>query len=345
VPCDREFEQFARRTCEAVCEETSVTAAVLALCESAGDRIQLIGGHEPSGYDIGAGLLQGEGTQIAFTAVRTRAFAESPGHTLVAAAADAGPFTLVLVCECDEYLWLRGGCVRDALGTAARIAGHAVCDRLRLEETERRRRSQQHNKLMTMIHSDVVQRMFGASLVLDGTGDLEEDVRGMCLREIERALTDLRSIIRASPDELGEPGDDLCLMLRNLAAEGVSLDVNPDALSIAPEQEQIACSILAEGMRNARKHALPDHVRVSARGEAGTLKLSVTNDGVRGGHRELTHRPGVGLQLAATEAALGGGTLESGAEGPDEWALRLTLPQEERYEYESCIRSAGGTGG
>ncbi len=319
--------------------------AALALCENDGDGIQLIAGHQPSGYDLGAGLLDGEAAHVAFAAVKNRGFTESPDHTVVAAAADAGPFTLLLVCECDEYRWLREGCVGEVLGTSARIAGHAVCDRLRLEETERRRRLQQHNKVTTMIHSDVVQRMFGASLVLDGAGDLEEDVREMVLREVERALADLRSIIRASPDELAQPGGDLCLMLRDLAAEGVSLDVTADALSIAPEQEEIACSVLAEGMRNARKHAHPDHVRVRARGEAGTLELSVINDGVRGGHRERTSRPGVGLQLAATEAALGGGALEYGAEGPDEWALRLTLPQEERYESECCNRAVGGTGG
>ena len=134
-------------------------------------------------------------------------------------------------------------------------------------------------------------------------------------------------------------------MLRDLAAEGVSLDVTADALSIAPEQEEIPCSVLAEGMRNARKHAHPDHVRVRARGEAGTLETSVINDGVRGGHRERTSRPGVGLQLAATEAALGGGALEYGAEGPDGLGASPHLATRGGYESECCNRAVGGTGG
>src|SRR5258708_27577279 len=187
VPCDRGFEQFARKTCETLCEETGVIGAALALCENDGGGIQLIAGHQPSGYDLGAGLLDGEAAHVAYAAVKNRGFTESPDHTVVAAAADAGPFTLLLVCECDEYRWLREGCVGEVLGTSARIAGHAVCDRLRLEDSERRRQLQQHNKLTTMIHSDVVQRMFGASLVLDGAGDLEEDVRDMVLPDVRPA--------------------------------------------------------------------------------------------------------------------------------------------------------------
>jgi signal transduction histidine kinase len=342
IDCDRELEQLARQTCDALCEETGVIGVAFVL--TAGNAIQIVATRQPSGRELAAELLDGETAEVAFTAVQILGFAESADQTRAAAAAQAGPFTVLLVCECDEYPWLHQGSLSDALACSARIAGHAVGGRLRLQEAERQRRARQHTKLATTIHSDVIQRIFGASLVLDGAGDLKQEVRAVCARELERALTDLRSIIGSAPDDLGAGDGDLCLMLRDLATDGVSIDATPEALSLAPRQEEIVCSILGEAMRNARKHADPGRVRILARADSGVLGLSVSNDGVRGGQLGPASRPGVGLQLAAAEAALGGGVLEFGPEGPDRWALRLTLPQEERDESECCDSADGGAG-
>jgi signal transduction histidine kinase len=341
VDRDRELEQLARQTCDALCEETGVVGVAFVLAEAAGNAIQIVASRQPGGRELAAELVGGETAEVAFSAVQTLGFAESADQTRAAAAAPAGPFTVLLVCECDEYPWLHPGGLSDTLACSARIAGHAVGGQLRLQEAARQSRARQHSKLATTIHSDVIQRIFGATLVLDGAGDLDQDVRAVCARELERALTDLRSIIGSAPDDLDAGEGDLCLMLRDLASDGVSIDVTPEALSLAPRQEEIVCSILGEAVRNARKHADPRRVRILAREDSGVLGLSVSNDGVRGGPAS---RPGVGLQLAAAEAALGGGVLEFGPEGPDRWALRLTLPQEERDESECCDSADGGAG-
>ncbi len=347
VERDRELEQLARQTCEALCEETRVIGVALVLTEAAGNAIQVVAACHPGGRALAAELLDGldcETAEIAFTAAQTLGFTETADQTRAAAAAQAGPFTVLLVCECDGYPWLHECGLSETLACSARIVGHAIASQLRLQQAERQCRARQHTKLATTIHSDVIQRIFGASLALDGTGDLNQEVRAVCVRELERALADLRSILGSAPDDLDAGDGDLCVLLRDLATEGISIDVTPEALSLSSCQEEIVYSILGEAVRNARKHAGSGHVRILAREESGVLRLIVSNDGVRGGRPEPTSRPGVGLQLAAAEAALGGGVLEFGPEGPGRWALRLTLPQEERDESECCDSADGGAG-
>jgi signal transduction histidine kinase len=328
----------------ALCEETGVGGAVMALVEPGHDGMQIIAAHQPDGWGLAAALFHGETSAIALAAVQGRGFAQTADRSRAACAAAAGPYTLLLACECDEYRFFREGCISEALACSARIAGHAFASQLRLEEGERRRRLRQHTRLATTIHSDVIQRIFGASLVLDGDGDLEAPVRSVCAGELERALADLRSIIGSEPDELVPEDGDLCMMLRDLAGDGISIDVTPDAFSLAPIQEEIACSILSEAIRNARKHAHPRRIRVIARVKEGALDLRVSNDGIRRGRHGPASRPGVGLHLAAAEAGLGGGVLEFGPEDPGLWTLRLTLPQEERDESECCQSPDGGSG-
>jgi signal transduction histidine kinase len=193
------------------------------------------------------------------------------------------------------------------------------------------------------IHDDVVQRMFATSLVLRDQGPLSEDERELCADQVERALRDLREILRraVSGADLAPAPNGLAAALAELARESVEVRVLGDGI-LDPRQEAIACGVLAEAVRNARKHAVPKLIRVTAdRGEE-MLSLTVTNDGVDGGGSGGT---GVGLRIAATEAAQGGGLLEHGPEGPDGWTVRLLLPREERDELDfDHVASGNSTG-
>jgi signal transduction histidine kinase len=173
------------------------------------------------------------------------------------------------------------------------------------------------------LHDTVVQRLAGLSLLLESERELGADGRSRCCHELDAALSELRlgleQMVAGPPDS----GPGLQDEFAALAQE------HPDA--------QIDCSqacalfgdptvraFLAEGLRNARKHARPTRVLVTLdRGEQ-TLMITLRNDGAgirgRGGC-------GMGLRLLETEASLAGGLVDS---APDEeegwWRLRLILP-------------------
>jgi signal transduction histidine kinase len=83
-------------------------------------------------------------------------------------------------------------------------------------------------------------------------------------------------------------------------------------------------SILAELVRNVRKHASPTRtvLRIAVADE--TLELALTNDGVR----ERRSLPGAGLQLAAFDALRVGGTLTLGPHDDGTWRVTVLIPIE-----------------
>jgi signal transduction histidine kinase len=95
---------------------------------------------------------------------------------------------------------------------------------------------------------------------------------------------------------------------------------------VPTDLEPLAQSVLSEAILNARKHARPSRVTVSAGRAENAFVLDVVNDGVTTrGH----HRPGIGLRLAALEALQSGGVLEFGKQGPSTWQVRLVVPWDE----------------
>jgi two-component sensor histidine kinase len=87
--------------------------------------------------------------------------------------------------------------------------------------------------------------------------------------------------------------------------------------------------VLAEGLRNAHKHAKPSSVRVHVGRIDGAFLLEVRNDGTR--QDGATRGAGMGLRLAAVEALQRGALVEFGPEGSD-WRLRLVVPLEDDAE-------------
>jgi signal transduction histidine kinase len=83
-------------------------------------------------------------------------------------------------------------------------------------------------------------------------------------------------------------------------------------------------SVLAEALRNVRKHARARSLTVRVRRARGLLKLEIENDGV--GVRRRVGLPGVGLRIAALDALQAGGIMEFGERKAGTWQVRLTVP-------------------
>jgi signal transduction histidine kinase len=175
------------------------------------------------------------------------------------------------------------------------------------------------------VHDGVIQRLFGVSLALSADGDMPAAVRERCRAEVQGALDELREAIQRP---LGRTTTAVRTTLRELlddlgAQRGVVVEEGAD-VRVPPELEPLAQSIVAEAVRNARKHAAPTRIRVRLRRHDEALVVEVLNDGV--GPRERSNGGGMGLRLGGFEALQYGGVLEFGARGEDEWQVRLTVP-------------------
>ena len=181
----------------------------------------------------------------------------------------------------------------------------------------------------------MIQRLFGVSLVLgaDQRADAER-ARALRARSCRPRSRDLRARAAAAARAPAAPETSTTLRaeIERLRARAPDLPVDgrlARARSRCPPQlEPLAQSVLAEAVRNARKHAEPD-ARRRARRRTTTARssLEVGNDGVRG-------RPapgaGMGLRLAALEALQPGGIVEFGEREPGAgacaWRCRLGVP-------------------
>jgi signal transduction histidine kinase len=223
-----------------------------------------------------------------------------------------------------------------------RIAALAIEQQLALIDTERAQAARRRTELARSIHEDVMQSMFGVNLVLADDGALAAPARRACSAEMDRALANLRTILRRDLD-LAPPssGTQLQAYLAELADAGVHIDAELDAdLGASAEHQAVVRAVLAEALCNARKHGSPASIRVELRQLDEMLQLKVTNDCVH--DMRCSKAPGVGLQLATTEAAQVGGLFEYGPDGRGSWAVRLVLPMEERDDYRIDCVTVGG---
>jgi signal transduction histidine kinase len=215
---------------------------------------------------------------------------------------------------------------RDLLWTLGKAAALASVAGIVATQAEKARQLEQRLDLAREIHEGVIQRLFGVSMALDGEGELTATARSRCAREVQVALSDLRSALKrplgraprgtkttfvAEVERLARAYPGLGIVLETRGQEAV-----PAAL------EPLAQSVLSEAILNARKHANPSRVSVWAGRREGAFVLEVVNDGVTGGQR----RAGIGLRLAALEALQSGGVLEFGERHAGIWQVRLVVP-------------------
>jgi nitrate/nitrite-specific signal transduction histidine kinase len=82
--------------------------------------------------------------------------------------------------------------------------------------------------------------------------------------------------------------------------------------------------VLAEAVRNARKHAGDAPIHVAVHTDRDLLTLDVINAADVPG--AAGHVPGVGLQLAAAEVLEVDGLLGHGRTASGQWRVQLTVP-------------------
>ena len=237
-----------------------------------------------------------------------------PGVIIAEPAPDAGP----LDDGRRDLLWTLGKTL--ALASAARTATF---------NGERARELQERIDLARDIHDGVAQRVFGVSMALS-KGPVAEDTRVRCESELLTALDDLRVALQRPLGRVArETGTTLVAELERIALEvpDLKLTVEGAVPAIPPRLEALMQSVLAEAVRNVRKHARASALRVRVGHGDGLLVLEVENDGV--GERGGAAPPGMGLRLAALEALQVGGVIEFGERLPGTWQVRLAVPENE----------------
>jgi signal transduction histidine kinase len=334
---------FYDRLCEAVCRLARMRRAVIFRYDSTRRRVSAAGAY---GLDISRFAdehVTVESAPIAARALREdrvveavgdlsgqvadeyAAMVSEPARLVCAPMAAAGRPVGVILADRLMSSPPLGEADRALLWTLGKAAALASVANTVATERERAHQLEHRIDLAREIHEGVIQRLFGVSMALDGEGALAAAARRRCASETQAALTDLRTALqrplgRAPRATRTTLADELKRLARaypelGLVAEGELHEV-PTSL------EPLAQSVLAEAVRNARKHARPTRVSVRARSTDGAFSLEVVNDGVRGRRRQA----GMGLRLAALEALQSGGVIEFGEREPGTWQVRLVVP-------------------
>ncbi|MGH2840439.1 MAG: GAF domain-containing sensor histidine kinase [Solirubrobacteraceae bacterium] len=233
--------------------------------------------------------------------------------------ADPGPDAPPLDDERSDLLWTLGKTV--ALARSSRVATF---------HSERARGLEERIDLAREIHDGVIQRLFGVLLALtSASSDLDASSRQRCADEVRTALGDLRMALQRPLGRRSRAtGTTLAAELDRLRAEHPDLNITVEgSIPAVPDGiESLAQSVLAEAIRNARRHASAASVLVRSQRQDGAFVLEVENDGVVPHRRAST---GVGLRLAGLEALQAGGLVEFGERRPGTWQVRLVVPDAE----------------
>src|SRR5215204_1416749 len=171
---------------------------------------------------------------------------------------------------------------RHAMWTLGKTAALAASVRIATSQQGRARLLQARIDLARELHERVVQRLFGVSLVLGSEHALSEEARRRCADEMHHALADLREALSRplAPPSL-DTGATLREELARLGRHYKDLPLELDwqeGVEVPEEIEPLAQSVLAEGLRNAHKHAKPSAVRVHVGRIDGAFLLEVRND-------------------------------------------------------------------
>lgn len=342
---DLDREGFYSRLVEVVCRIGDMKRAVIFRFDEVTRRVEAVGAHGieldwflevpmslERAPDAARALREDRVVEVHRSAAHAipAEFADLVGgHTLVyVPIAAAGRWPGVIIAEPNdgsppldrdrkELLWTLGKTL--ALASIARIATF---------QGERARELEERIDLARDIHDRVMQRLFGVSMALSPAGPLDDQARERCADEVQIALTDLRAAVQRPLGRAPRStGTTLASELRRLSATGadVQLRIEGTIPEVPPLLEPLVQSVLAEAVRNVRKHARARSLVVRARREDGLLVMEVENDGVSA--RPRGGRPGMGLRLAALEALSAGGLLEFGQRASGRWQVRLAVPE------------------
>ncbi len=340
-------DDFYDRLCRAVCRLARLRRAIIFRYDQSSRQVRAAGAY---GVDIDSftdAYISVDMAPFAARAIREDQVVETagdvreqlpkryahlvgePARIVCAPMVAAGSARGVIVAERSLEEPPLGPEERDLLWTLGKAAALAAVARNVATQAQTSRQLRQRIDLAREVHEGVVQRLFGISMVLDGSGDLPAEVRARCAEEIQAALGELRDAIqRPLGRESRATATTFDAELLRLTQSNLDLNLTFSdgvAASVPAPLEPLAQSILAEAVRNVRKHATPTSVEVRTAQLDGAFVLEVVNDGV---HAEHPHTPGMGLRLAAFEALQSGGIVEFGPLGDDRWQVRLVVPHD-----------------
>jgi signal transduction histidine kinase len=342
---DTSSTEFYDRICEAICRLTSMRRAAIFMADAGRRRVRAVGSHGTSFSQLATLRPTLVNTPIAQRAllednvvvVSDRIEEAVPSEyakllgitTLVCTPLSAAGRAYGVICadRGGGRFELSDG-ERHLLWTLGKTAALVATARNATRQQERTRRLGERLELAREIHERVMQRLFGVSLALGASQQLDPTERERCRVELQEAVGDLRRALERPlaplPPETGTTLADELERLR--AAPGAPLHISwPEDVTVPADLEPLAQSVLTEALRNVAKHAAAARVDVVILRDADTFTLEVRNDGARTDGRDA----GMGLRLAAFEALQQRGVLEFGPTGEDGWRVRLVVPLEQ----------------
>jgi signal transduction histidine kinase len=345
IDTDTSSTEFYDRICEAICRLTTMRRAAIFMADAARQRVRAVGAHGTSFSQLSRLRPTLVNTPIAQRAlledkvvvVSERIeeavppdYAEVLGiTTLVCTPMSAAGRAYGVICadRGGGRFELSDG-ERHLLWTLGKTAALVATARNATRQQERNRRLGERLELAREVHERVLQRLFGVSLALSASKELDREERERCRVEMQEAVSDLRRALERPLAPLPpETGTTLSAELERLrGARGAMFVVHwPSDATVPPDVEPLAQSVLAEALRNVGKHADPTRVEVNVGRNDDTFTLEVRNDGVREGARGA----GMGLRLASFEALQHGGVVEFGPSADGCWRVRLVVPLHE----------------
>jgi signal transduction histidine kinase len=331
---------FYNRLAEAVCRLGSMPRAVVFMYDDVARRVRVVGSHAVDIELFDGHILAIESAPIAGRALDLDTVVEGPSAELtppydtllgiehlvvVPLAAGGRGFGVIFADGTDRRLT---DPEREVLRSLGKVCALALSARLATRQQVDGRHLADRIDLARDIHERVVQRVFGVVMALQSGALLDEADQRRAAAELGHALDDLREAmarpLAATPKLVTST---LREELDRLATGASEIDVVwQDGVEIPELFEPVTQSVLGEAIRNARRHAAPGRIEVAIRGDADTVELEITNDGVgpaqRGG-------AGMGLRIAAFEALQHGASLTFGPDGADHWHVALVLPRPE----------------
>ena len=303
IDTDTSSTEFYDRICEAICRLTTMQRAAIFMADSARRRVRAVGAHGTSFSEL-AELRP----TLVNTPIAQRALLEDEVVVVSDRVEEAVPAEIAevlgittLVCTPMSAAGRAYGVIcadrgggrfelsdgeRHLLWTLGKTAALVATARNATRQQERTRRLGERLDLAREIHERVLQRLFGVSLALGAEKPLDRAERDRCRVEMQEALSDLRRALERPLAPLPpETGTTLAAELERVrAAPGPPVAVLwPDGVTVPPDVEPLAQSVLAEALRNIAKHAEPSRVDVTVSRDPDTFTLEVRNDGARPG--------------------------------------------------------------
>jgi nitrate/nitrite-specific signal transduction histidine kinase len=342
IDADPPSTEFYDRICEAICRLTTMRRAAIFMADASRSRVRAVGAHGTS-FEQLAELRP----TLVNTPIAQRALADDEVVVVSERIEEAVPpeyarvlGITTLVCTPLSAAGRAYGVIcadrgggrfelsdgeRHLLWTLGKTAALVATARNATRQQERARHLSERLDLAREIHERVLQRLFGVSLALSAEQPLDLAERERCRTEMQEALADLRTALERPLAPLPrETGSTLAAELDRVSrAPGPAVSIDwPAEVTVPPDLEPLAQSVLAEALRNIAKHATPTALEVAVACDTDTFTLELRNDGAGTAARGA----GMGLRLATSEALQLGGVVEFGPAAPGWWRVRLVVP-------------------